>query len=193
MKDNQKMSEPIILNTSDEAASIQTITGWVSREGFFYGPDERTARYAGATHMVCENCGGHYPKGSWCDPCQKTKDDAKYAAFPVQEWDGVTPLAIFDSDIYFFDYGDIERYCEDNDVTLDSLRLVLCEPMYVPRFELTEFCADVLPEDGDESHIDPAIVEAADVLDKAIRESKKAVSWWCGNIAVRISTNAPRE
>ena len=40
----------IILPESPEAASVQTVTGWVSRTGRYWGNDERMARYDGSTH-----------------------------------------------------------------------------------------------------------------------------------------------
>ena len=40
----------IIMEDSPEAASIQTVTGWVSRTGRFWGNDERMARFDGSTH-----------------------------------------------------------------------------------------------------------------------------------------------
>ena len=33
--------KPIIMEDSPEAASIKTVTGWVSRTGRFWGNDER--------------------------------------------------------------------------------------------------------------------------------------------------------
>lgn len=179
--------EKKILYTSDEAASIQTVTGWVSRGGQFWGDNEHAARYGGATHMVCEKCGGEYLRSSWCAPCHTEKQSAAYLEYPVQEWDGVTPLAIFDSDTYFFDFAAIELYCDTYDVKLEDLRLVLCEPQHVPNFELLSHCEDVLPEDGDESCIDSAIVAAADALEKAIRESDKAVSWYPSKVAIKLT------
>lgn len=56
------MSETMILPSSDEAAQQVTVTGWRSREGLFYGNDERIARWAGATHVECSECGKPTPK-----------------------------------------------------------------------------------------------------------------------------------
>ena len=55
---NIKQEEKTILFTSDEAAKYTDgISGWVSRDGFFWGKDERAARYHGCTHVLCEDCG----------------------------------------------------------------------------------------------------------------------------------------
>ncbi|MDE9687494.1 hypothetical protein R4T22_18735 [Citrobacter portucalensis] len=37
-------TEKIVMMDSDEAASIQTVTGWVDRQGRFWGGDEHQAR-----------------------------------------------------------------------------------------------------------------------------------------------------
>ncbi len=50
-------TEQIVLNTSDEAASIKTVTGWIDRYGRFWGDYERIARYSGCTHVACSECG----------------------------------------------------------------------------------------------------------------------------------------
>lgn len=181
--------EEQVLNTDPEAAHVETVTGWVSRLGHFYGADERLARWDGATHFVCEKCGNVYPKiNHWCEPCATAKTDAEWATLlPAKEWDGDTPIVVFDSDDYFFDMADVERYCDEHDMPVGELRLVECEPQFVCRFDLLDFCENELPEDGDESNIDPAIVAAADALTKAIEDSKKPISWLPGKIAVTIT------
>jgi hypothetical protein len=47
-------NEKIVMMDSDEAASIQTVTGWVDRHGRFWGKDEHQARWCGATHRKCK-------------------------------------------------------------------------------------------------------------------------------------------
>jgi len=49
-----KEPEKIVPYDSAEAASIQTVTGWVSRSGRFWGNDEHMARYDGCTHRKCD-------------------------------------------------------------------------------------------------------------------------------------------
>ncbi|MDX5626641.1 MULTISPECIES: hypothetical protein [unclassified Brenneria] len=49
----QNKTEKIILRDSEEAASIKTVTGWVSAKGRVYGDNEDLARYDGATHQRC--------------------------------------------------------------------------------------------------------------------------------------------
>ncbi|HAT6800607.1 TPA: hypothetical protein JAN03_00980 [Citrobacter freundii] len=54
-------TEKIVMMDSDEAASIQTVTGWVDRHGRFWGGDEHQARWCGATHRKCKNKPDEHP------------------------------------------------------------------------------------------------------------------------------------
>ncbi|MEQ1969482.1 ead/Ea22-like family protein, partial [Xenorhabdus nematophila] len=66
------MSKKIVMYDSPEAAQIKIVTGWVSRDGRFWGDDERMARYCGATHRQCENNPDHPIIGvhDYCDLCR---------------------------------------------------------------------------------------------------------------------------
>lgn len=183
--------EEIILASSDEAAQIKTLTGWVDRYGHFWGEDERMARYSGGTHKACEDCGTVYRKNAWCEPCHEKKKAAQFAAMPRQEWDGVVPLVSFDTDHYFWDADQLDIYCEDEGVTPESLRLVICEPRYMSQFEILDHCQDILPEDGDESFIPDEILEAAEKLNAAIKAATQPVSWTQGKIAAIVSIAEP--
>ena len=62
-----------ILYDSPEAASVQTVTGWVSSRGMFCGNDEHMARHHGSTHRVCEknlDHGEHETRG-YCEVCAR--------------------------------------------------------------------------------------------------------------------------
>lgn len=159
-------TKEIILDTDEAAASQKTITGWVSRNGRFYGKDEQLARYDGCTHKTCE-CGNPVEK-SWikCPNCRAKKDTERYNAFPFKEWDGKEPICMFDGDKYFFSEEDIEMYLEDNeDLNPEDLRLVICEPNYP--HEITEdWWADDLPEDGE---MPKALSDKIDELNKFIK------------------------
>lgn len=100
-----KQTEKIVMMDSDEAASIQTLTGWVSRDGHFWGDDEHMARWSGATHRKCKNKPDDHPihrTHSYCEECHKESRQAKFAALERAVWAG-EPLVIFDDDTYFFD------------------------------------------------------------------------------------------
>ena len=72
------MSKEPIFPESTEAATFMKVEGWVSRDGRFYGKDERTARWGGATHIYCRECGEPCPK-NWlvCEACREKKDKEK--------------------------------------------------------------------------------------------------------------------
>lgn len=182
-----KTEEVVVMSDSPEAATFRTdISGWVSRDGRFFGDDERLARWAGATHAPCSGCGAmtskHY---TVCDSCRCKRDIAQYDAMPKKEWDGTTPLYSQADDKYFF--GDVEEYCEDEDRTIEDLRLVICEPVYGRPIESDYFC-DELPEDGE---VPDVIAVAMDALNTAIKEAGP-LSWVPGKYAA-IVTLAPTD
>lgn len=130
------MSEKIILDTSNEAASNQKITGWVCRTGHFWGCDERMARYSGATHLTC-NCGQVYPKSSYCEPCHEQKRHERYLALPKATWDGVAMLYSDKYDAYFNDTEEVEQFCRTRKIKLTDLDLIICQPNYARPIDLT--------------------------------------------------------
>jgi len=141
------MTTDKVLYASDEAAQLVTVTGWRSRTGRFYGSDEHLARWDGCTHQICE-CGAEMPRGfTKCNTCIEKDRLAKYEAMPFQEWDGATPLTLFDDDDYFFDQEEVEQYCEDNDLQLSDLRLVICVPQFAEELDPNEYLADILPQE----------------------------------------------
>ena len=172
------MSDEIVMSDSAEAATYRTdISGWVSRDGRFFGDDERLARWSGCTHCPCSECGAMTSKHrTICDPCHAKREDANYAAMPTKEWDGDTPLYSHKDDKYFF--GDVLEYCEDEDRKPEDLQLVICEPAYGRPIDSDYFC-DELPEDGE---VPDVIAVAMQALNKAIKEAGP-LSWLPGKYA----------
>lgn len=169
-----------ILYESAQAASIQTVTGWVSSRGNFWGKDERMARYDGSTHRICDKNPEHgeHETRSWCPQCHEESKAARFAAMGSQEYDG-SPVVAFDSEDYFFDAADLRAYLVDNGIQPQDARLVFCTPNNLSPIE-PDHWADDLPEDGDL----PAEVQAAlDALNKAIAEAGPS-SWSEGNVRV---------
>src|SRR5574337_1185207 len=100
------MSEQIVMRDSPDAAQYRTdLKGWVSRDGFYFGDGptgERTARYAGCTHVPCDRCGTPTPKGyTQCRGCRDLTYIAKYEAMPRAEWDGEAMLYSEARDQYY--------------------------------------------------------------------------------------------
>ena len=172
-----------ILNTSNESAKFVTgIEGWVDRNGRFWGNDEKMARWSGCTHIACKNCGKPTPKSyTICPDCREKKAIERYDAKERKEWDGKTPLYSEASDEYFFDEDGLDEHLENIGNSIESLRLVICEPDYLKQIDEDYFCDD-LPDDGD---IPDDVATALENLNRVIRE-QAAVSWYPGQYAAEI-------
>ena len=56
------------------------------------------------------------------------------------------------------------------------MKLLICEPNYPPEFDLEQHCEEIMPEGDDYYCLPQAVRDAADALNKAIKESLP-VSW----------------
>lgn len=185
------MDKKMILRDSPEAASIKTVTGWVSSGGRFWGDDERMARFDGATHQRCEKNPDHpiYSLRSYCEACRKEADAAKFAAMPSIEWDEEVPIVIFGTDIYFFDVDSLFDYLVDNEIDPDNAPLVVCEPNMAREIDGDEHFVDDLPEDGE---ISSTLRAAIDALNAVIR-AEPPLSWSQGDTAATLSPSLVAE
>lgn len=175
--------EEIIPFDSPKAAQKINVTGWVSRDGYFYQNDERTARFSGCTHVKCSDCNALVPKTRLiCDYCQEKQDTERYAAMDKEEWDGFTPLVLFNTGVYFWSREDIDEYCRQTGAKIESLKLVLCEDVDGPEFDPEDFLLDYLPEGDD---VPEGIRQAAILLNQAIVEAG-VLSWHQGTTAAII-------
>lgn len=159
-----KKSNEIILDTSDEAAQLKTITGWVSKDGRFYGSDESIARFAGCTHKTCE-CGKLMEK-HWlrCEQCRNKSAFERYMKLPFREYAG-EPVCLWDDSTYFFSEDDLICYCEDNDI--GELNLLFCKPN-----DWREVDADYWSHnqpDEDDSELPKELKTALDYLNTVLR------------------------
>lgn len=178
------LDSEIILPSSEKAATFQTVSGWVSRKGFFYGKDERLARYDGSTHHPCSECGELVEKNHYCRPCHAKKERLMFEAMPRKEWDGVGMLYSAEKDHYFYGADDVDDYCASEEVTPESLRLIICVPTHAGEVDPTEFYESDLPEDGE---VPADLQKEFDELNEFIRESKIVLSWTPGKYAAVIS------
>lgn len=190
LKENElkTSNEVIVLDTSDEAASVKTVTGWVSRDGRFWGDDERMARYAGSTHKQCE-CGAVADKSYIrCEACRAKADIEKYNSLECKAWDGDTFLYSDAHDKYFQDADDLSDYLsgsfdEGDAPSLEDLRLMICEPNYARQVE-SDIWSDDLPEDGDlPNELELALL----VLNEVIRKLPP-LSWSPGKYAAELQS-----
>jgi hypothetical protein len=175
----------IVMRDSPEAASIKTVTGWVSRTGRFFGQDERLARYDGCTHQKCstEGCEAIIEIRGFtiCDACRHAKDLAKFNAMPRKEWDGTGMIFSDAHDKYFNDLWEAQDALEDGE-TLADLRLIICEPNFLRQVDVDHWNDD-LPEDVDE--LPDAVSDALEALNKAI-DAAGPVSWHPGKFSVDL-------
>lgn len=190
-----RKDDPIVEFDSPEAAQQVTITGWRSRRGFFYGADERTARYDGCTHWKCETCGTLTEK-SWliCDACRQKKALDKFLAMPREPWRGFEMLYSEARDKYYNGPDDAMDDLEQGQ-ELDDLRLVLCKPNY-PRQIDPDYFSDDLPEDGDYNDLPAELFEAMAAFNKVV-SACKPLSWspgkaaWNGKVLVETPAVMP--
>lgn len=160
-----------------EAATQKTVTVWVSRHNRIC-QDEHCARYDGATHRACEQCGQPIEK-HWliCSDCRQKNEKAKYKAMPFKEWDRKAPLCIFGDDTYFFGEDDIEFYCEEHGCKEEDLELVICEPYKMPVLE-SDFFEDCMPDDCD-ADLPDVLADAIDQFNEIVQK-QEPLSWYPG-------------
>jgi hypothetical protein len=176
----------MILNTSNEAAKfVKNISGWVSRDGLFFGEDEQSARYQGCTHVACKYCGKPARKG-WlaCDECKEKRAIARYEALERVEWDQNGMLYSDTHDEFFSSWDEVEDFALDNGVCVADLQLLICEPKYLRRID-DDYWADNMPDDSDGTLPDDvlsALVEFNEVL-----RSAGPVCWIPGDKAPNIN------
>jgi len=174
------MDNKMVMFGSNEAAHFQTgLSGWVSRHGHYWGNDERAARYDGCTHTNCEDCGEPVDRGRLiCPQCHESRQIKRYENMPKEEWYGIGMLYSDSADKYFSDWGEVDDYLEDEESTIESLRLIICVPNYLPLLA-DDYGCDELAEDGE---LPDGAIQAIEDFNKAIK-AVGVVSWYPGKKA----------
>lgn len=168
-----KKQENIVMYDSDEAATIQTVTGWVSGDGFFWGENEHQARWRGCTNIKCK-CGNITVKSyTICENCRAKATRERYLALPFREYKG-EPVVDWDGETYFFDEDSIIEYLDDNDLT--EIDLLFCRKQEWNPVS-PDIWEDIMPPD--EYELPDELQEALDNLNKVI-ESLPACSYFPG-------------
>jgi hypothetical protein len=186
MMDEKKVID-IILPDDPRAASIMTVTGWVSRTGHFFGSrsdSEHMARYDGSTHRKCEGCGAIIDKSGYCRVCHAEREIEKFNKMEKRPWNGTDTLYSFSSDEYFFSQEDLDDHCDNEGVTPAELRLVICVPTYATPIDPVEHYCDDLPEDRDE--VPGEVADAFKELNDRLIEAKVILSWSPGRYAADL-------
>lgn len=172
-----------IFQDSPDSATYRTnISGWVDRHGRFWGSNERGARESGATCGRCDSCGSITRKYyRLCDPCAAKNRSLKYAQMDKVVWDRETPIFSQTHDRFFFSEDDLRDYINDNEVSVESLELFLCQPKYLDQID-DDYWSESLPEDGE---LPDDVQAALDNLNSVIRNSDASV-WFKGSQAVIV-------
>lgn len=173
------MEKKPILYDSPEAASLQTVTGWVDSNGRFWGKYEHMARLSGCTHKKCE-CGNIISKDRIkCSTCYDKEDYDDYMKLPFKEWDGIEYVYSRRLDKYFF-HGveELEEYLIDEEIEeVSDLKLVFLKAEFYNKVK-SDYWDGVIPEDSD---IPEELQKALDELNKVV-ELLPVASYYPGNI-----------
>lgn len=185
-------SDTIIMIDSSDAASIQTVTGWVSRRGIFCGQGpagENAARYDGCTHRPCEDCGTPVEKSHClCASCTGKKEVARYNGMPRVKWDGVSMVYSEWADLYFSSPADAQDFLDDTDepdhMSIADLRLVICVPVKARKLDPDYFDGH-MPE-NDDAELPKCLLDAIDAFNAAV-DASPVLSWVPGKFALEIN------
>lgn len=188
----------IFPDSTESARFVGNISGWVDRHGLFFGNDERAARYSGATHARCSECGTTIPKNSYCNYCAEKKGTEKYMTAPRQEWDRKTPLYSETCDEWYFDEDDLISHAYDfasnngyifdgdfdNELVFDKMRLYLCKALKLSCVEQDHWVDDLAEDQDLPDEVLDALTALNEAIDKVNAESP--CSWEPSNIVAVI-------
>lgn len=137
---------------------------------------ENTVRRELSTHKICTNCENPYIKNGYCKTCYEKKNNERYYNKPFLEWNGETPLVIYDSDEYFFNAESVEEYMQENEIDENDLQLMICSPNYCCQIDEDYFSGE-MPENFESlSDFDKILVQKLKEINKYIAKLKP-ISW----------------
>lgn len=175
------MSNEIIDFDSSEAATLKTVTGWVSSSGGFWGDDERMARWQGCTHVSCSECGTQIAKSrSICESCWIAQQIRNY--YLLDEVDPEHRFIYCQNDEEF--YTDLTTFKDMCDEPNEDKRLVVCVPYYAPELDIYDYLEDYLADDQEPPD---ALIEAANVFNAAVNAYRQPITWFPGTARVKAS------
>lgn len=98
------------------------LTGWVCRPGRIFETQHDLAQALG----------------------QEVEENAlDYDELPSVVWDGVSPLALFDSDVVFWDRAELMAFCAEAGMVPDELELIHVHPLRVAEIVPEMICPNV--------------------------------------------------
>ncbi len=182
-----KKEKEIIMYDADGIVEHRTdISGWVGKNGNFYGKSEDMARYANSTHKTCD-CGNIMSKG-WtkCEGCRAKSALERFMALEGVEWDGEAMMCTHDDDRFFRDWDEAVSYCYDNEILPKDLKLVLCKKdIRISEINIDELNEEYCTEDESLSDFHPEIAKKVDELNELIRNTEPTL-WFATNKRIII-------
>jgi hypothetical protein len=191
------VEEKIILSENAETLLIEkNVTVWVTPDNRHFLSKESAINNT-ITHKKCE-CGNLMKRYQMkCDSCSFVSTRDKYNKLRHMDWDGETPLCLFDDDVFFFSEDEIYDYIENLDYNADDedktkvedLMLVICTPNHAPEIDYLELCEDILPDtDHPERLLSKELSDKLAEVNKLISEHKP-ISWSGGPFRTTIKKN----
>lgn len=182
---NKKSDTPEVLYSDDKAAKYMTkIKGWIDRHGRYWGEGEQMARWSGCTHVLCEGCGQptrkHYVL---CSKCREKAAMERHKQRKTGEWDGKTPIYSDYLNKYFMDEFELSDFLEEYEGTVESLMLLICDPVYPKHIEAEYFSDGLFDDDVD---LPQELISALNEFNEKIDKMDIIIVWLPGDIAVLL-------
>lgn len=178
-------SEAVRLYDAPDLVERRTVTGWVDRNGRFWGDDEHMARACSATHRRCRGCADAVPINSLvCRTCYEREQIARYEAMPRREWDGSGMIYSEANEQYYSSLAEADDDLAEGQ-TLASMRLVICDPQYLRAVD-TDYWEDAYPDGCGSEMLPDAVSDALAALNEAIKGAGP-ISWAPGKFALLMS------
>ena len=166
------------------------LEGWTGPNKLYYGKGEegeRKARLANCTHKKCE-CGNIFLKTSYCTKCSERRSKESFLKLEAVEWDGESMMCLRYDDRFFYDMEDVLEYCEDEDIEISDLELMLCEKeVKISEINIDELNEGYCSGDGEQgvTYHHPDIAKKVEELNELIRNAKP-VLWFQTNKRIKI-------
>lgn len=174
-------SEKIILAEDAEQLIEQVnLDVWKVNDQKYFLKKERAIEFL-ITHRKCE-CGNLMTRHqNLCDGCRNKRygiySKDRYVSKPFQEWDGETPLCLYNEDIFFYSKDELFDYLTENNLTQGEIQLCICSPNNPPLINYNDLCEDMMPEDVDDvADLAPEIMKKIDELNEFIK-TQPPISW----------------
>lgn len=181
------MNQKVILREDAEKMIEEVQSSFFTVNNHRYITKE-LAIYATITHDKC-SCGNLMRRGRlYCDECSSKKRDEVYWSKSYLEWDGKTPLVLFDTDIYFFGEDEIYDYIYNEDLDkdqIDELQFVICEPNHLREIDI-DYWSDIFPEDFDPENSLPELIKKIDEFNEFLSKHEP-VSWSEGKFRTKVN------